>query len=88
MVSRVHLVISLFIVKSLFSVPVDVAITLIVNHVNFLCHFLIVHIESLVVSLLFIDLASAVAQHNRPNPNVTRRNTHLIITDPKFNQTE
>ena len=35
MVSRVHLVISLFIVKSLFSVPVDVAITLIVNHVNF-----------------------------------------------------
>ena len=35
--------------------PVDVAITLIVNHVNFLCHFLVVCIEFLVVSLLFID---------------------------------
>ena len=31
----VHLLISQFIVKSLFLVPVDVVITLIVNHINF-----------------------------------------------------
>ena len=53
MVSRVHLVIFQFIVKSLFSVSVDVAITLIVNHVKFLgVFFLCCLFESLLLSVI------------------------------------
>ena len=63
MVSRVHLVISRFIV-SLFSVSVDVAITLIVNHVNFSVWFSFCLFESLLLSLLFSIFASAVAQQD------------------------
>ena len=52
----VHLVISRFIVKSLFSVPMDVAITLIVNHVNFSVWFSLLFVWIFIVSLLFFDL--------------------------------